>query len=528
MTGDLRGGLTTAPQGDFALDVVGIGALNLDYITHCDAGTGSLRPLSARIADLLDDDQPAPEWGTEAAVDEATVYAALEAANASALQTSLGGSAYNAIHTLAQLQLDLRLGYVGVAGCVPGPGLSAIQQLDVLGVDHPFVFRDDDHLCGVCFAFTENGERTLLTHAGANANMADHIDAAFDQLVSYLAAARVVHVTSFLDERTPAQPLALLQAVKRANPATLISFDPGHVWSHESTPEIDAIVALSDYLLLNHREFHELGDQTDQDTDEDVASRLLTRLADDRGVVIVKRRSGIHAWRREQAKVVDEFYPQVVLADDQVEDATGAGDVFAAGLLAVLTGDRLQVELGSLLGMTLARHKLRYVGSYGHGQLAEVTRNFIRTLDASRRTGAQPAGVFVAHGRSPEWLAVKAFVEQRFGVPVYSFESDSWGSRPVTEALSDYLQRCSFAICVLTAEDTTGDGHLVARQNVIHEIGLFQGGRGFDRVLVLVEEGCESVPAAAAPYTAVFPRNAIHRAFWPLDRVLQSHGFEHI
>lgn len=529
MTTDLSDGSPPATQAEFALDVVGVGALNLDYITHDDRGTDADRsmPLSARIAALLDDGSPVPEWGTEAAVDEATVYAALEAVNASALQTSLGGSAFNAINTLAQLQLDLRLGYVGVAGRVPGPGLSAVQRFQELGVDHSLVFHDEEHLCGVCFSYTEDGERTLLTHAGANTAMADHLDAAFDQVVAYLAGARVIHVTSFLDDHTPARLLALLRAVKRISPATRISLDPGHVWSVNHTADVDAIVGLADYLLLNHREFHELGHRTGQDTEQDVASRLLERLANERGVVIVKRRTGIHAWRRENDKVLDEFYPQVVLPDDQIEDATGAGDVFAAGLLAVLTGDRLRIELGCLLGMTLARHKLRYVGSHGHAQLADVTRDFIRTLDAARRTAAQPTGVFVAHGRSPEWLAVKAFIEERFGVPVYSFESESWGSRPVTEALSEYLQRCSFAVCILTAEDTTDDGHLVARQNVIHEIGLFQGHCGFDRVLVLIEDGCDSVPAAAGPYSTTFPRHAISRTFWHIDRTLQSHGFEY-
>lgn len=264
------------------------------------------------------------------------------------------------------------------------------------------------------------------------------------------------------------------------------------------------MVALADYLLLNHREFRELGQRAPADSDEDIAARLLEHVAGDRSVIVVKRRTGIQTWRREMGKALGSFYPQAVLADDQIEDATGAGDVFAAGLLAVLTGDRLQIELGAILGMTLARHKLRYVGSHGHAQLAQVTADFIRSVDAARRTAALPGGVFVAHGRNPEWLAVKAFVEQRFGVPVYSFESDAWGSRPVTEALSDYLQRCDFAICVLTAEDATSEGHRVARQNVIHEIGLFQGRCGFDRVLVLAEEGCEFIPAAVTPTPSPF------------------------
>jgi sugar/nucleoside kinase (ribokinase family) len=515
-----------ATKGTFAFDVIAVGALNLDYIIGSSAfpDQRSTR-LSERIVDLLDPHQPVPEWGTETSVDERTVYAALEAVHASSLQTALGGSAFNAIHTIAQLELDLRLGYVGAAGRVPGRGLSSVQKLEALGVDHRYVFRDQEHLCGICFSFTEDGDRTLLTHVGANAAMADYFEAAFDELVSYLASARVVHVTSFLDDRTPARLLAVLTAVKRANPATLISFDPGHVWSQQGDPSVAGIVALADYLLLNQREFLDLGRKVAGESDEDVACRLLDRLSSDRGMLIVKQRSGIHSWRRETGKVVGDFYPQILLSDDQIEDATGAGDVFAAGLLAVLTCDRLQIELGSLLGMTLARHKLRYVGSHGHIQLARVTREFIGSRDAARRTAALPSGVFVAHGRSPSWLAVKAFVEERFGLTVYSFESDAWGSRPVTEALADYLERCGFAICVLTAEDATGDGHLMARQNVVHEIGLFQGRYGFDRVLVLAEEGCEFLPQGVGRHTIVFPQNAIDRTFWHLDRMVQAQGF---
>ncbi|MFB9237644.1 TIR domain-containing protein [Plantactinospora siamensis] len=95
----------------------------------------------------------------------------------------------------------------------------------------------------------------------------------------------------------------------------------------------------------------------------------------------------------------------------------------------------------------------------------------------------------------------------------------------MTEALADYLERCSFAVCVLTAEDFAGDGRLLARQNVIHEVGLFQGRHGFDRVLVLAEEGCDFVPASADPYTITFPRHGISSAFYQLDEMIRAQGF---
>jgi len=515
-----------AGSSGFALDVVGIGALNLDYIANASSPPESprSRTLTTRISELVVQTGSPLEWGTERSVDGVTIHAAIEAASSARPDTSLGGSAFNAIYAIARTQVGLRLGYVGVAGRVPVIGVSSIQQFETLGIDHRFVLQDDENLCGICFSLCEDGDRTMLTHAGANEYMADYLDQHFDEIVTYLSTVRVIHVTSFLDPRTAGRLLAVLQAVKAAGRGTLICFDPGHVWSVNPTPEVNEIVRISDFLLVNHREFREFGTYQPEDTNDEVARRLLERFDSDQSTVIVKRSSGIWSYQRQGSDVVSDFYPQVTLPAEEVEDATGAGDVFAAGLLIVLTCDRLQVELGSLLGMRLARHKLRYVGSSGHAQFAEVTRDFISKLDSERRTGVLPQGVFIAHGANSEWLAVRRFIEERFELPVYSFESSSWSGRQVTEALTDCLERCSFAICVLTAEDFTGDGRRFARQNVVHEVGLFQGRHGFDRVLVLVEDGCDFIPQSAKPYTISFPHNGIDRTFYRLAEIIRSQG----
>ncbi|MFY1671984.1 PfkB family carbohydrate kinase [Plantactinospora sp. WMMB334] len=484
-----------------------------------------------RLSRLVERDGPPIEAGTERAVDAETIHAAIETAGFARPENplggtsfSLGGSAFNAIFAIAQTQVGLRLGYVGVAGRVPVIGLSTMAQFEALGIDHRFVFQDTEHLCGICLSLAEDGDRTLLTHSGANEFLADHLDRDFGRVVAYLASARVVHVTSFLDDRTPGRLLQVLRAVKETASGTAICFDPGHVWSASPTDEIEALLGLSDYLLVNYREFRTLGGHVEDEADESVAARLVARTAGGQGVVVVKLPTGIWSHRRENGKLVSDFYAQAQVAPAEIKDATGAGDVFAAGLLIVLTSDRLQVELGSLLGMRLARHKLRHVGSAGHAQFAEVTKEFIRSLADGRRTAGLPNGVFIAHGAHPEWLAVQRFIEERFELPVYSFESGSWGGRQVTEALADYLERCGFAICVLTAEDFTGDGRRLARHNVVHEVGLFQGRHGFDRVMVLVEEGCDFVPQAAQPYTISFPRNGISRTFYQLDEMIRAQG----
>jgi sugar/nucleoside kinase (ribokinase family) len=47
------------------------------------------------------------------------------------------------------------------------------------------------------------------------------------------------------------------------------------------------------------------------------------------------------------------------LAEAEIGDATGAGDVFAAGLLIELARDRARLRAGCELGLRMARRKLR-------------------------------------------------------------------------------------------------------------------------------------------------------------------------
>ncbi|MCY1144339.1 carbohydrate kinase family protein [Actinoplanes sp. Pm04-4] len=290
------------------LDVVGVGALNLDYLSRIRMPRGW-------------------EHGVEHSVDAATIEALLGQAD---YRVTLGGSAFNTIHAMALEDAGLRLGYVGVAGRIPLRAPSVVDAMDAYGIDRRFVFADE-RLGGVCFSVMHDGDRTLFTHAGANTAFADHLDAHFDEVVAYLAGARLIHVTSFLDDRTPGRLLAVLTAVKAANPRALISCDPGHVWCANRTSDIDGILRLSDYLLLNRRERQELAGSFPHG--------------------IVKHPHG--------TEVAGTFLPQVPLPPEEIVDATGAGDVFAAGLLLELAAGPGRLIAGCERGMSLARQELR-------------------------------------------------------------------------------------------------------------------------------------------------------------------------
>ena len=59
----------------------------------------------------------------------------------------------------------------------------------------------------------------------------------------------------------------------------------------------------------------------------------------------------------------------------------------------------------------------------------------------------------------------------------------------VKEVLFKMLSESTFAILVLTGDDVHADGELHARENVVHELGLFPGRVGFAGAIALVEDG---------------------------------------
>ncbi len=125
-------------------------------------------------------------------------------------------------------------------------------------------------------------------------------------------------------------------------------------------------------------------------------------------------------------------------------------------------------------------------------QLQEV---FERAREASRLPVAPqpspPVTVFIGHGRDASWRDLKDHLFDLHGYRVVAYEVGARAGHEIRDVLEGMLKEASFACLVLSGEDEVGGGKVQARQNVVHELGLFQGRLGYHRAIALVENGIE-------------------------------------
>jgi len=88
-------------------------------------------------------------------------------------------------------------------------------------------------------------------------------------------------------------------------------------------------------------------------------------------------------------------------------------------------------------------------------------------------------------------------------------------------AAREFFDEAAIAFLVLTGEDEQTDGKLRARMNVIHEAGLFQGRLGFEKAIVLLEEGCEEFSNIQGLGQIRFPQGNIKAIFEEIRTLLE-------
>lgn len=150
-----------------------------------------------------------------------------------------------------------------------------------------------------------------------------------------------------------------------------------------------------------------------------------------------------------------------------------------------------------------------------------ILENVVHAL----RVTASGKKIFIGHGRSSEWLKLKSFLSDRLSVSCDEFNIEPTAGIHTTDRLETMLLEAGMAFLVMTAEDKHVDGTIHARENVIHEIGLFQGQLGSRRAIVMIEEGCAKFSNLAGLTVILFSQNDISARFEDIRRVLEREGF---
>jgi predicted nucleotide-binding protein len=138
--------------------------------------------------------------------------------------------------------------------------------------------------------------------------------------------------------------------------------------------------------------------------------------------------------------------------------------------------------------------------------------------------GKKDGKIFIGHGGSNDWHTLKDFIRDRLKHEYDEFNRDSAAGLTAKERLEQMLDNACFAFLVMTAEDEHADGSRHARENVIHEIGLFQGRLGFSRAIVLLEDGCQEFSNIHGIQQIRFKKGDLHAKREDIRHVLEREG----
>lgn len=363
---------TSHLQVSRAFDLVAIGALNTDYI----ATATQFRKIKS---DMVAEHEAMFEIGHERVASQKEVHDVISLIGKHLLTVSHGGSAFNTVHALARAVPELRMAFVGVAGATEA-GMSFADLCAQMHVDTSCIKKSPTE-AGMCVSYISRGERSMLTTPGANTEIADYLIERRHQISDLIKRARIVHVTSLFDSKSPQVLAEILQDAKSHNPWLQVSFDPGYDWvrrikTGEQAEPIREILNLATFLFVNQTEFELLSSDLGIGTDHQLAERIFQHLSSQAILILLKRYDEIRIFHRLHRELKEASFKNKPLSDRQIEDATGAGDVFAAGLFAAMMIPGFELRDGIQLGLNMVRSKLRSGGTTGFAQFANIVESY--------------------------------------------------------------------------------------------------------------------------------------------------------
>lgn len=326
-------------MNDASYDVVGIGNAIVDIIARCDEAFLSNHGMEKGFMQLIDASQ-----ANELYADMATA------------REQSGGSVANTCAGIASFG-----GKCGFVGRVAGDQFGKVFAHDIraIGVAFDTPASDAGLPTARCLVLvTEDGERTMNTFLGASTELgAEEIDA------DLIASAKITYLEGYLFDK-PEAKAAFYEAARLARAAgrkVALSLSDAFCVDRHREDFLELVRGGVDILFANETEITSLYQMNNFD-DAAGAVRaeaeivVLTRSAD--GAVIISGNETV-----------------LVPADpvDKVVDATGAGDLYAAGFLHGLTSGQ-SLETCGKLGALAASEIISHIGARPEADLKELAK----------------------------------------------------------------------------------------------------------------------------------------------------------
>ena len=146
-------------------------------------------------------------------------------------------------------------------------------------------------------------------------------------------------------------------------------------------------------------------------------------------------------------------------------------------------------------------------------QIFDSEENSCRLEPLEEESTVNPPVVFIGHGHDLQWRELKDHLQDKHNFEVDAYEVGARAGHSVRDIIQEMLDKSSIALLVMTAEDCMEDGTMRARQNVVHEAGLFQGHLGFTRAIMIVEKGVEDFSNISSIEQIRFSQGNIQEAF---------------
>jgi hypothetical protein len=193
----------------------------------------------------------------------------------------------------------------------------------------------------------------------------------------------------------------ILKQARQENPSLIISFDPGSEYCRNPTQHVKDAICLSDYLLLNWNEFHQLGNyqkggkvKRGRTAEKEIAADIFATFECRGATIIVKSSNSIRFFQLFKDTVLFRRFWQVPLLAPSIVDDTGAGDVFIAAFISANLIPALSFDMRTtmLLCSRLVKTKLKIIGCDAGEAYAKIVRQVLEEIDRAESTNLANLG----------------------------------------------------------------------------------------------------------------------------------------